>query len=198
MRRPGIATLHAVTTTNALHFAFQHDHDETRRLLLHAAFVPQFAPPPGWTRSRRPIDDFDTATWRRGPPPSRRDFADVGRTNCWRAKTRLARLRRRCAALHVAAQRMIYLKEPIRTTTSSVRPRWSYWHLSPQVRNRFLAASVFWLKAPARGQHAVARRGRRVNPVPLPPKWSRWAGAPRRLGSLVRLQAAARGAPAHP
>lgn len=32
MRRPGIATLHAVTATNALHYAFQHvSDDETRR-----------------------------------------------------------------------------------------------------------------------------------------------------------------------
>ena len=35
MRKPGIATLHAVTSTNALHYAFQHTtNDETRRFLL--------------------------------------------------------------------------------------------------------------------------------------------------------------------
>ena len=45
MRRPGIVSLHAVTTINALHFAYQtSSNDETRRLLLlqSAAFLPLF------------------------------------------------------------------------------------------------------------------------------------------------------------
>ncbi len=45
MRQPGIVGLHAVTSTNALHYAFRTAADEsTRRLLLlqNAAFLPQF------------------------------------------------------------------------------------------------------------------------------------------------------------
>ena len=45
MRQPGIVALHAVTSTNALHFAFQASgDDQTRRLLLlqNAAFLPMF------------------------------------------------------------------------------------------------------------------------------------------------------------
>ena len=45
MDRPGIVALHAVTTTNALHFAYQAcANDETRRLMLlqNAAFLPLF------------------------------------------------------------------------------------------------------------------------------------------------------------
>ena len=45
MRQPGIVALHAVTTTNALHYAYQASgNDETRRLLLlqNAAFLPMF------------------------------------------------------------------------------------------------------------------------------------------------------------
>jgi hypothetical protein len=45
MRQPGIVPLHAVTTTNALHYAYQASaDDETRRLLLlqNAAFLPMF------------------------------------------------------------------------------------------------------------------------------------------------------------
>jgi hypothetical protein len=45
MRQPGIVALHAVTTTNALSFAYQTSgNDETRRLLLlqNAAFIPMF------------------------------------------------------------------------------------------------------------------------------------------------------------
>ena len=45
MRQPGIVALHAVTTTNALYFAYQASgDDETRRLLMlqNAAFLPMF------------------------------------------------------------------------------------------------------------------------------------------------------------
>src|SRR5687767_2755996 len=45
MRTPGILALHAVTFTNAIHYAFEHCHDDnTRRLLLlqNAAFLPLF------------------------------------------------------------------------------------------------------------------------------------------------------------
>ncbi len=45
LRQPGIVALHAVTTTNALHYAFQHSRDDaTRRfaLLQNAAFLPMF------------------------------------------------------------------------------------------------------------------------------------------------------------
>ncbi len=45
MRQPGIVSLHAATTTNALHFAYQASaDDETRRLLMlqNAAFLPLF------------------------------------------------------------------------------------------------------------------------------------------------------------
>src|SRR5437867_2697595 len=45
MRRPGILSLHALTSSNALHFAYLNSaEDETRRLLLlqNAAFLPMF------------------------------------------------------------------------------------------------------------------------------------------------------------
>ncbi|PYL01820.1 MAG: hypothetical protein DME19_00320, partial [Verrucomicrobia bacterium] len=45
MREPGIRSLHAVTCTNALHFAWQHcGSDVTRRYLLlqNAAFLPLY------------------------------------------------------------------------------------------------------------------------------------------------------------
>src|SRR5438477_5601558 len=45
MRRPGLVSLHALTSANAFHFAFQQcSHDETRRLLLlqYAAFLTLF------------------------------------------------------------------------------------------------------------------------------------------------------------
>src|SRR5262249_15478215 len=45
LRQPGIVSLHAITSTNALHYAFQASgDDQTRRLLMlqNAAFLPMF------------------------------------------------------------------------------------------------------------------------------------------------------------
>jgi len=45
VRQPGIVALHAVTTTNALHYAWQHCRDDSTRryvLLQNAAFLPMF------------------------------------------------------------------------------------------------------------------------------------------------------------
>src|SRR5439155_24171326 len=56
MRRPGILSLHALTSTNALHFAFQTSgHDETRRLLLlqNASFLTLFRGDPKKLKSLR-------------------------------------------------------------------------------------------------------------------------------------------------
>ena len=61
-RQPGIVALHSVTSTNALHFAFNTTaDDETRRLLLlqNAAFLPLFRQ--AMTR-RGPLNDFQLDT----------------------------------------------------------------------------------------------------------------------------------------
>ncbi len=45
VRQPGIVALHAVTTTNALHYAWQHARDDSTRrymMLQNAAFLPMF------------------------------------------------------------------------------------------------------------------------------------------------------------
>ncbi len=57
MRQPGIVGLHAVTTTNALHYAYQTTGDDrTRRLLMlqNAAFLPMFL---GGMRGRGKVAD---------------------------------------------------------------------------------------------------------------------------------------------
>src|SRR6185295_1653350 len=62
MRKPGIGTLHSVTTTNALHYAFQHTaNDETRRFLLlqSAAFIPLFRGRAGADKGVM-IDEFES------------------------------------------------------------------------------------------------------------------------------------------
>ncbi len=63
MRKPGILTLHSVTTANALHFAFQQTHDDaTRRFLLlqAAAFSSMFRKRAGADKGAA-IDTFEPA-----------------------------------------------------------------------------------------------------------------------------------------
>ena len=61
MRQPGLVALHAVTSTNALHFAYQTcESDETRKMLLlqNAAFLPLFRGDPAGGKAVK-IDLFE-------------------------------------------------------------------------------------------------------------------------------------------
>jgi len=152
MRKPGIATLHAVTTTNALHYAFQHTaNDETRRFLLlqNAAFIPLFR---GRANADKGImiDEFEPVSPKSaGAEAVEEIFADVSRDKMLAARKTLAWLTANGDAkpFIAAAQRLIYLKG-----TDSHDYKFSsavledYFDLSPKLRDRFLAASVFWLK----------------------------------------------------
>ncbi len=152
MRKPGIATLHAVTTTNALHYAFQHTtKDATRRFLLlqNAAFIPLFRARAGADNDIR-IDEFEpTAPKAAGVEAMAEIFADVSRDKLLAARKALAWLTANGDAkpFMAAAQRLIYLKG-----TDSHDYKFSsavledYFSLSPKLRDRYLAASVFWLK----------------------------------------------------
>ena len=152
MRKPGIATLHAVTTTNALHYAFQHTaSDETRRFLLlqNAAFIPLFRSRGGADKGVL-IDEFDSAAPNAtGAEAVEEIFADVSRDKLQAARKTLAWLTANGEAkpFIAAAQRLIYLKG-----TDSHDFKFSsavledYFNLSLKLRDRFLAASVFWLK----------------------------------------------------
>jgi hypothetical protein len=168
MRRPGIATLHAVTTTNALHYAFQHTtNDETRRFLLlqNAAFIPLF-------RSRAnadtgiTIDEFEPVALKAaGAEAVEEIFADVSRDKFLAARKTLAWLTANGEAkpFLAAAQRLIYLKG-----TDSHDYKFSsavledYSTLSPKLRDRFLAASVFWLKGSDAPDSGLVARTRAI------------------------------------
>ena len=60
-----------------------------------------------------------------------------------------------------AAQRMIYLKgtdsHDYKFSSAALE---DYRHLSPRVRDRFLAASVFWLKGSGAADNALVARSR--------------------------------------
>jgi hypothetical protein len=84
LRQPGIVSLHAVTSTNALHFAYRASgDDETRRLLLlqNAAFLPLFRGAMGGRGkvSERRIDQFEPLA------PSEGGAEAIGRSSPMRA-----------------------------------------------------------------------------------------------------------------
>ncbi|MDP3071490.1 MAG: hypothetical protein Q8N18_14460 [Opitutaceae bacterium] len=168
MRKPGIATLHAVTATNALHYAFQHaTRDETRRLLLlqGAAFIPLFRATAGVNpRQGVAIDEFEAvAPAATGADAVAEIFADVSRDKLLAARKTLGWLAGTAGAqpFIAAAQRMIYLKgtdsHDYKFSSAAIE---DYRHLSPRVRDRFLAASVFWLKGSGAADNALVARSR--------------------------------------
>jgi hypothetical protein len=152
MRKPGIISLHACTTTNALHHAFRHAaNDETRRFLMlqNASFLPLFREDAG-VKGGVAIDAFEPLPGESGGPPGVDEiFAGL-------ADDRMGAARRTLGYLQsggdpkdfaAAAQRLIYLKG-----TDSHDYKFSsalledFHAVSPAFRNRFLAAGVHWLK----------------------------------------------------
>lgn len=148
MRKPGIVSLHAGTTTNALHYAWQNCHnDRTRRFLMlqTASFLTMFRRAAGADDGVR-VDEFEPASAGASLDPV---LAGIGQDKMKAAQQSLAWLQAGgdAKSFIAAAQRLIYLKG-----TDSHDYKFSsavfedYRHLSPEVRDRFLAASVFWLK----------------------------------------------------
>lgn len=166
MRKPGIVSLHSCTSTNALHFAHgQTFNDETRRFLLlqNAAFVPMFRDRAG-ARDGIAIDQLEPLEVKAGSAQALEEiFADVTSDKLSAARKTLAYLTssKEPKTFIDSAQRMIYLKG-----TDSHDYKFSsavledYYHLSPEVRNRFLAASVYWLKGSGAGDSPLVARTR--------------------------------------
>src|SRR5690606_24481943 len=115
MRRPGIVALHAVTSINAIHFAYQASgEDETRRLLMlqAAAFMTLFREILNARGEGPAIDAFEAR-----PPAADGDalediFAEVSRDRMAAAQKTLAWLSAGgdAAAFMDAARRLVFLK----------------------------------------------------------------------------------------
>jgi hypothetical protein len=162
MRRPGIISLHACTATNAMHHAYRHTfNDETRRFLLlqNAAFLTMFRKR-GGVREGVSIDTFDPAE---GTPELDEIFAAVSSDKLKAARLSLAYLRatKDPGPFINQAQRLIYLKG-----TGSHDYKFSsavledYYHVSPVLRDRFLAASSFWLQGSGKADTGLVTRTR--------------------------------------
>jgi hypothetical protein len=161
MRTPGIVSLHAVTCTNALHYAWQRcGEDETRRFLLlqAASFLPLFRQPGSDVR----IDQLESASWNALSPDALDEiFSDISTDRLTAARKALAWLESnpRPELFINTARRLILSKAIILTTTSSARLCSKITtHLSPGWRNRFLAASVFNLRGSGHADNSLVQR----------------------------------------
>jgi hypothetical protein len=164
MRAPGIRSLHAVTTTNALHYAWKTSgNDETRRWLLlqNASFIPLFR---GDVGKGVEIDKFDpVAPQASGEQALDEIFADVSKDRNAAAAKALSLLQStgNARGFSDAARRLIYLKgtdsHDYKFSSASLE---DYAHVSPKWRDRFLAASVFYFKGSGSPDNSLVKRTR--------------------------------------
>lgn len=158
MRRPGIVALHAVTTANALHFAFRTSQDDaTRRLLLlqNAAFATMFRRALGNNLSGPQINLLEPVTLKSsGDEALAEIFEDVTRDKPAAAGKVLSYLGGTggaapgdAAALIDAARRLLFQKgNNAHDYKFSSAVLEDYQNVSPAWRDRFLASSVYMLR----------------------------------------------------
>ncbi|MFM9888515.1 MAG: hypothetical protein ACKVQT_36280 [Burkholderiales bacterium] len=168
MKRPAIVPLHAVTTTNALQFAFrQSTVDETRRMLLlqNAAFLVLFRDLA--LRKNQMADPLIERFEPVGSAASRNAlegvFTEIGRNRSRAASHALGYFQSGGTAEQFVAmaQRFIYLKgtdaHDYKFSSATLE---DYRNVSPQWRDRFLAASVSYFYGPDSPDSALVARSR--------------------------------------
>jgi hypothetical protein len=163
MRAPGILALHATTFTNATHYAFQHCRDdETRKLLLlqNAAFMPLFR---GNSKDKGiRIDALEpVALASSGADAVGEIFADVSKDKLSASKKILSYLKDSGDPRPIAdaARRLIFLKgRDSHDYKFSSAVLEDYEFMAPQWRDRYLAASAFWLKGSGDKDNDLVKR----------------------------------------
>jgi hypothetical protein len=165
MQAPGILALHAMTCTNAMHYAWHRVRsDETRRLILlqNASFLPLF-------RGERKdsglhLDTLEPlAPSAKGPEAVEEIFADVSKNRLVAARKVLAHLaeHRDPTAFADAARRLIFLKgsnsHDYKFSSAVLE---DYSRLSAPWRDRLLAASVYYLRGSGEPDNALVQRTR--------------------------------------
>ena len=168
MRQRGIVALHAMTTTNAMHYAFQTSANPVTRqltLLQNAAFLPMFRESMrgrGNVGSAK-IDQLSSAD--PGAPEKAIEsiFDHVSNDRMKAAEEVLGYLDAGNSASDIidGARRLIFLKghdsHDYKFSSAALE---DYYHISPAWRNRYLAASVFNLKGTADRDNQLTERTR--------------------------------------
>ena len=165
MRAPGILSLHATTFTNALHYAWQHCRDEeTRKILIlqNASFLPLFR---GNSKDKGlHIDKLEAAPLKdTGAGAVEEIFADVSGDKLSASRKIITYLQSNPdpRPLADAARRLIFLKgrdshdykfsSAVLEDCNAMSPPW---------RDRYLAASVFYLKGSGDKDNDLVKRTR--------------------------------------
>ena len=166
MQAPGILSLHAMTFTNAIHYAWQRVRsDELRRLLLlqNAAFLPLFR----GDRPDNPALHIDTLEPL--PPTAKGDeavaeiFAAVHGNRLPAARKVLGYLQSGASAqpLADAARRLIFLKgNNAHDYKFSAAVLEDYDRLASPWRERLLAASVYYFRGSGEADNELVKRTR--------------------------------------
>lgn len=167
MRQPGIVGLHAVTSTNALRYLYEHSmNDETRRLALlqNAAFLPLFREAMrrrGAVGDQR-VEDLQPAELAApGTEVLEQIFRDVSGNATAACRQVLAYLReqRSPEAFITAARRLVFLKgNDSHDYKFSSAVLEDYYHASPEWRDVYLATSVFRLNGAGEPDNKLVSR----------------------------------------
>jgi len=169
MKQPAIVSLHTLTTMNALAFGYQTtSNDETRRYLMlqAASFLPMFRARMNNLPANPRIDTLEPEELTgQGQAAIDNLFTNTGaRLGLSAARKMLALLQNHPDQLPAAmttARRLIFAKG-----TDSHDYKFSsavledFYNVSPAWRNRFMAASVYWLKGSAGNDSPVMQRTR--------------------------------------
>ena len=167
MRQPGIVGLHTLTTLNALHHNYQtcvgNDHARKLQLLQAAAFLPLFRDAMK-TRGKVSDDRIDTL----GPAeqdenPGVEDvYATLSKDRTTAARLAMSVQKQQpdgARKLVDAGRQLIFFKG-----TDSHDYKFSsavledFAHISPPWRDRFLAASLFWMKGSGGADAPIVKR----------------------------------------
>ncbi len=168
MKQPGIVGLHTVTTTNALAFGYQTTaNDETRRFLMlqAASFLPMFRQRMNNLPANPRVDVFEPGELQgQGQAAIDNIFATASTDKLAAARKTLALLQNhpeQLTPLMTTARRLIFAKgtdsHDYKFSSAALE---DFYHVSPAWRNRFLAASVFWLKGSAGNDSPIMQRTR--------------------------------------
>jgi hypothetical protein len=169
-RQRGIVALHALTTANALSFAYQTSGDDlTRRLvtLQCAAFVPLFR---NAMRGRGKVAEFKidelapAATEATGDGAVGEVFSTLGKDREQAAQKLLGALAKKqvtAESVIDAGRILVFLKgDNSHDYKFSSAVLEDYYHVSPAWRDKFLASGVFNLRSSADRDNALVRRTR--------------------------------------
>jgi hypothetical protein len=171
VRQPDIAALHAVTSTNAIHFAYETAaDDQTRRMLLlqNAAFLPQFRRASAMQNKDFQIDKLEPVTLAKEAGDDNEAafeelFGTISSNRLQAAGKVMAYLADHSNAKPFidAARVLVFRKgDDAHDYKFSSAVLEDYRRVSPQWRNRYLASSVFKLQGAAQADNGVVERTR--------------------------------------